>query len=116
MMTLYLEFCGYVVHAASDGLDAIDMAMRVHPRIILMDLMMPLMDGWEATRQLKADARTRDITIVALSARAQGDDDHSTQHAGCDAFLPKPCNLDQLSAMLREFFDGRFHPWTATRY
>lgn len=113
MMTLFLGFCGYVVHAAVDGVEAIDMALRVHPRIILMDLMMPRMDGWEATRQLKADARTRDITIIALSAGSLGAD-HIARHAGCDAFISKPCDLDHLGAMLRDFFDGRSHFPTTT--
>ena len=107
MLTLYLEFCGYVVHVASDGAEAIKIAGRVHPHIILMDLMMQRMDGLEATRRLKADALTSDITIVALSARSQGDEDHVARDAGCDAFISKPCNLEHLAAILRDFFHRR---------
>jgi CheY-like chemotaxis protein len=111
MLTLYLEFCGYVVHSAADGIGAVEMAVRLHPRIILMDLMMPRMDGWEATRQLKANARTSDITIIALSAGSLGDN-HIARYAGCDAFIAKPCDLEYLGNVLRDFFDGRSHPWT----
>ena len=107
MLTEYLAFCGFVTHGAADGLEAIDVAVRIHPPIILMDLMMPRMDGWEATRRLKADARTRDITIIALSAQSQTDEQHVARQAGCDDFIPKPCDLAHLEKVLREFFNGR---------
>lgn len=114
MMTLYVGFCGYLVHVAADGVEAIDMAVRVNPHIILMDLMMPRMDGLEATRRLKADARTKEITIIALSARSLADQADDGRHAGCDAFMRKPCDLDLLGDVLRDFFERRAHPATAT--
>src|SRR3982751_3699131 len=68
MLSEYLAFCGFAVHQAQDGREAIDVAERVRPAVMLMDLMMPRMDGWEAARRLKTAAQTREITIVAVSA------------------------------------------------
>src|SRR4051812_31145378 len=59
MLSEYLSFCGFVVHRAQDGSEAVEVAVRVRPRVVLMDLMMPRMDGWEATRRLKTDDRTK---------------------------------------------------------
>jgi two-component system cell cycle response regulator DivK len=107
MMALFLAFCGYTVHVAADGFEAIDVAVRVRPAIILMDLMMPRMDGWEATRRLKADPWTRTIPIIALSAHSHADECHLARDAGCQDFISKPCDLDGLAAKLRDFFDRR---------
>lgn len=107
MMALFLAFCGYTVHVAADGVEAIDKAVRFRPAIILMDLMMPRMDGWEATRRLKADPWTRAIPIIALSAHSLADEDYRARDAGCQDFISKPCDLDYLATMLREFFDRR---------
>jgi len=109
MLTEYLEMCGFVVHCAADGLEAIAAAMRLHPPIILMDLMMPRMDGWEATRRLKADPRTGDITIIALSAHSSTGDERSNRSTGWDDFIEKPCDLAGLAAVLRDFFYRRCH-------
>jgi CheY-like chemotaxis protein len=73
----------------------------------LMDLMMPRLDGWEATRRLKADARTKDITIIALSALTQTNVQQVAREAGWDAFIPKPCDLPSLVAVLRGILDHR---------
>ena len=107
MMTLFLAFCGYAVRVAADGFEAIDMAVRFRPAIILMDLMMPRMDGWEATRRLKADPWTRAIPIIALSAHSQADEDYLARYAGCQDFISKPCDLAYLATVLRDFFDRR---------
>jgi DNA-binding response OmpR family regulator len=107
MLTQYLAFCGFVVYEAADGIEAIEVALRVHPHIILMDLMMPRLDGWEATRRLKAEARTKDITIIALSALTQTDAQHDARHVGCDGFISKPCDLPSLVAVLRAIFHRR---------
>jgi CheY-like chemotaxis protein len=102
MLTDYLTFCGYIVHAAADGVEAIDLALRVHPRIILMDLMMPRMDGWEATRRLKADDRTRDIVVIAVSACSQSDEPQSIRQSGWDYFMPKPLDLTHVDDVLSD--------------
>jgi two-component system, cell cycle response regulator DivK len=107
MLAEYLEFCGFSVHQAQDGLEALDVARRVRPRMILMDLMMPRMDGWEATRCLRADDRTNAITIVAVSAYSQHDEQQRARRAGCDLFVPKPFDLDQLVDTVRQLLDDQ---------
>jgi CheY-like chemotaxis protein len=106
MLAEYLAFCGFVVHKARDGVEAIAMALRLYPRVILMDLMMPRMDGWEATRRLKSDARTRDIPIIAVSANSHVEDQQMARQAGCDAFVPKPCDLAHLSEIVRDAIES----------
>jgi two-component system, cell cycle response regulator DivK len=101
MVAEYLSFRGFVVETATDGLDALDVAVRVHPAVILMDLTMPRMDGWEATRRLKADSRTRDIPVIALSAHSPEDANQRAQAAGCADYIAKPCDLDHLAGVLR---------------
>ena len=96
MLAEYLSFCGFAVHKAQDGREAIDVAERVRPAVMLMDLMMPRMDGWEATRRLKTDARTREITIVAVSACTHPGDQERARRVGCDEFVCKPVDLESL--------------------
>ena len=87
----YLEFSGFRVDTARDGREAIDKARARHPALVLMDLSLPVIDGWEATRLLKADPATRNILIVALSAHALAADGERARTAGCDGFIAKPC-------------------------
>jgi CheY-like chemotaxis protein len=107
MLAEYLTHCGFVVHEAADGLEAIEVAVRVRPAIILMDLIMPQLDGGETTRRLKADERTRDITIIAVSACTSEDAQRVARHAGCDGFIPKPYDLPSLVRALRGALDRR---------
>lgn len=86
-----LRHVGYVVHEATDGEQGLAMARSTHPDIILMDISVPLVDGWEATRRLKADPATRDIPVVALTAHALPTDRARAEEVGCDAYLAKPC-------------------------
>lgn len=102
MYSEYLRFSGFDVIEASNGFEAIDQATRQQPDIILMDLALPKMDGWEATRQLKADARTREIPIVALTGHALAGHADSALKAGCDAFVTKPCLPDALVAEIQK--------------
>ncbi len=87
----YLEFAGFRVETARDGREAIDKAHALHPDLILMDLSLPGVDGWEATRLLKADPATRHLLIVALSAHALAAEGDRARAAGCDGFIAKPC-------------------------
>ena len=82
---------GYATLEAGDGESALALARREHPDAIIMDLAIPGIDGWEAARRLKADARTADIPIIALTAFAMRGDDERAREAGCDAYLAKPC-------------------------
>jgi two-component system cell cycle response regulator DivK len=101
MLSEYLTVSGFVVHQAQDGMEAVDLASRVRPRVILMDLMMPRMDGWEATRRLKADARTKDATIIAVSAYLEGNTIRRARSAGCDDFIAKPYDIVELGDLVR---------------
>lgn len=87
----YLKFCGFRVAEAQNGVEAIDKAKRLKPDLILMDLSMPVVDGWEATRRLKADASTKSIPVVALTGHAMAGHSESAKSAGCDVVITKPC-------------------------
>lgn len=97
----YFAFRGYRVATAEDGLDAIDKTHALRPDVIIMDLSLPRMDGWEASRRLKADERTHDIPIVALTAHALASAREKAVEAGCDAVMTKPCPPRDLEAEVR---------------
>lgn len=84
---------GYRVLEAANGYEVIEMAARDRPDLILMDLMLPLLDGWEATRRIKAQADTASTPIIAVSALSQPEDAQTARDAGCDAFITKPIPL-----------------------
>ena len=93
---------------AEDGEKGCAMARSERPDIILMDLEMPLVDGWEATRRLKADPQTRDIPIIALSAHALAGAREKALAAGCDEFDTKPVEFDRLVSTMRRLLpDGK---------
>ena len=97
MVAEYLIFRGFSVLKASTGAEAIELARKHRPRLILMDLGMPGLDGWEATRQLKADARTRGSVIIALTAHAMASQHATAISAGCDEVIAKPFDLSDLA-------------------
>ncbi|WP_309891082.1 response regulator [Archangium sp.] len=101
MYAEYLEFSGFRVAEARNGAEAVEKAFALHPAVILMDLSLPVMDGWEATRRLKADARTRAIPVVALTGHALDGHSREAQDAGCDAYVTKPCLPDALVLEVR---------------
>ena len=107
MYAAYLAFSGYRVAEATNGLEAIDKTVELLPDIILMDLALPKMDGWEATRRLKLDERTRHIPIVALTGHALAGHAEGARQAGCDAFVTKPCLPDALVAEIQRILTGR---------
>lgn len=107
MYAAYLQFSGYRVAEATDGFEAIEKSIELLPDIILMDLALPKMDGWEATRRLKSDERTRDIPIVALTGHALAGFAEGARVAGCDAFVTKPCLPDALVAEIQRMLAGR---------
>jgi two-component system, cell cycle response regulator DivK len=107
MYAAYLQFSGYRVAEATDGVEAIEKSLELLPDIILMDLALPKMDGWEATRRLKADERTKDIPIVALTGHALAGFAEGARLAGCDAFVTKPCLPDALVAEIQRMLTTR---------
>jgi two-component system cell cycle response regulator DivK len=113
----YLEYRGFRVATAADGLEAMDKAFELRPDIILMDLSLPGIDGWEATRRLKQDDRTRDIPIIALTAHALASAHDRAREVGCNAVVTKPCLPKDLEMEVRRQLEmktteggGEVHP------
>ena len=107
MLKMRLELLGdFEVQAAEDGEKGCEMAVSERPDLILMDLEMPGMDGWEASRRLKSNPQTRDIPIIALSAHALAGAREKALAAGCDEFDTKPIEFDRLVATMRRVLAG----------
>jgi CheY-like chemotaxis protein len=116
MYAAYLQFSGYRVAEAANGLEALEKTRELMPDIILMDLALPKMDGWEATRRLKADDRTKHIPIVALTGHALAGHAEGARQAGCDAFVTKPCLPDALVTEIQRMLSvSRAEPAAARR-
>jgi CheY-like chemotaxis protein len=96
MLSRRLARRGYEVVTAVDGEQAVQMARTGAPALILMDMSLPVMDGWAATSVLKGDPATKDIPIIALTAQAMSGDRQKTLDAGCDEYETKPIDLDRL--------------------
>ena len=96
MLSRRLARKGYEVVCAVDGQQGLDLARREQPDLILMDMSLPVLDGWEATRRLKADAELRSIPVIALTAHAMASDEQQARDAGCDDFDTKPVELPRL--------------------
>ncbi len=105
MYTQYLSFAGYRVAEAVDGEDALAKARGLLPDVIVMDLSLPRLDGWEATRRLKKDPLTAAIPVIALTGHAMGGHAEGAIDAGCDAFVTKPCVPSDLEARVREMLE-----------
>jgi two-component system cell cycle response regulator DivK len=102
----YLEFSGFSVKTAANGREAIDLAVSLLPDLILMDASMPVLDGWQATKEIKNNAATKHIPVLALTAHAFDDARQEAKAAGCDGFVTKPCLPDDLVAKVRATLDG----------
>lgn len=96
MLSRRLERKGYQVILAQDGRQGLEMTQSETPDLILMDMSLPILDGWEATRQLKADDKTRAIPIIALTAHAMSSDRKKAFDAGCDDYATKPIEMNEL--------------------
>jgi len=108
LQTVVETLLGVRAEVAGDGLSVLASVERERPRVILLDLMMPGLDGFEVTRHLKANPATASIPIVAVSAMARPDDRETALAAGCDEFVRKPFELDDLEAVIRTYLeDGR---------
>jgi CheY-like chemotaxis protein len=105
-MRLELED-GFEVLVAGDGALGLAVAAAERPDLILMDLNLPVVDGWEATRRLRADPATRDIPIIALTAHAMAGDRERALAAGCDEFDTKPVDLERLLEKIRAVLGRR---------
>jgi two-component system cell cycle response regulator DivK len=102
VLSEYLEHHSYRVATAEDGLEALDKAFELCPDLILMDLSMPKLDGWEATRRLKRDPRTRHIPVIAFTGHVLKAYLEQAREAGCDAVMTKPMQPRELEAAVRK--------------
>jgi CheY-like chemotaxis protein len=100
LMRFILELNGYETFLAMDGRDGVNAALKQKPDLILMDLAMPEMDGWEATRLIKKDPLTSSIPLIAVTAHALSGDRARALKAGCDDYITKPMDLAELVSMV----------------
>ncbi len=107
MLSRRLTRQGHEVLIAVDGAQGVAMAMREKPEIVLMDMSLPVLDGWEATRRLKADAATAGIPIIALTAHALASDREQALAAGCDDYDTKPIELPRLLEKIGRLIEQR---------
>jgi two-component system cell cycle response regulator DivK len=98
-----LQVSGYITLEATDGKQGVALARQNKPDLILMDIQMPVMDGIEATRILKADAETKAIPIIALTAQAMKGDEEKIWESGCDGYMPKPLDVKEFLRKVTKF-------------
>jgi CheY-like chemotaxis protein len=110
MLSRRLTRRGYEVLLATDGAQGVEAARTGAPDIILMDMSLPVIDGWEATRRLKSAADTRDIPIIALTALAMASDERMAREAGCDDFDTKPVDLPRLLGKVESWLSRARQP------
>ena len=117
MLSRRLQRKGYEVVLALDGQAGVEMSQTQAPDLVLMDMSLPVLDGWEATRRLKTNASTRHIPIIALTAHAMSSDREKALEAGCDDYDTKPVELPRLlakiEALLRARENGSVHKPTS---
>jgi len=107
MLSRRLERRGYKVVMAEDGAAGVAKAVSENPDLILMDMSLPIVDGWEATRQIKAGPETKGIPVIALTAHAMAGDEEKALAAGCNAYETKPVDLPKLLAKIDALLHGR---------
>ena len=106
MLSRRLMRRGFQVVFAVDGQQGVDLARSEKPDIILMDMSLPVMDGWEATRRVKSDDATRNVPVIGLTAHAMGGDREKAIEAGCDDYDTKPVELDRLIGKIERLLDA----------
>jgi CheY-like chemotaxis protein len=107
MLSRRLERRGHKVLIAADGAQGVAMAQAELPQLILMDMSLPVLDGWEATRQLKAATQTRSIPVIALTAHAMAGDRERAMEAGCDEYETKPVEFQRLLGKIETLLDSK---------
>jgi two-component system, cell cycle response regulator DivK len=103
LVRVVLSLDGYDVRTATSADEALDVLRTFRPRLILMDIQLPGMDGLELTRRLKADPATRDTVILALTAYAMKGDEEKARAAGCDGYVPKPIDTRKLPGLVADY-------------
>ena len=109
MLSRRLRRKGYEVALAVDGAQGVAVASERQPDLILMDMSLPVLDGWEATRALKADAATAPIPVIALTAHAMSEDRERALEAGCDDYDTKPVEFSRLTEKIEALLDATHH-------
>jgi len=109
MLSRRLQRKGYEVVLAVDGPSGVEMARTHAPDLILMDMSLPILDGWEATRRLKSDAATQHIPVIALTAHAMSSDREKALEAGCDEYDTKPIELPRLLGKIESLLSRAAH-------
>jgi CheY-like chemotaxis protein len=107
MLSRRLIRSGYEVVLAVDGEQGVALAASGRPDLVLMDMSLPVLDGWEATRRLKADPATREIPVIALTAHAMAGDEKKAREAGCDDFDTKPVEFTRLLSKIEGLLQKR---------
>ena len=115
MFSEYLQNQGFDVIEATNGIEALQRSVELMPDVILMDLSLPLMDGWEATRRLKSDQRTAGIPVVALTSHAFAGVSEGAKRAGCAAFVTKPCLPEDLVHEIKRVLERTSSPTRKSR-
>jgi CheY-like chemotaxis protein len=105
IVSMSLETQGWDVHKATNGREAVDLAATHHPKLILMDMMMPVMSGYEAVAELKARDDTKEIPIVGLSAKAMASDMERATDLGIDGYITKPFRIAQVLSVIEGYLD-----------
>lgn len=103
LVTFVLEHAGHEITSAINGVEGIEAAQKQHPDLILLDLALPEMDGWEVAKKLKTDPATSDIILVALTAFTMPADKRRAMDAGCDGYLSKPINAATFPGEVAKF-------------
>lgn len=106
MLSRRLSRRGYTIVTALDGQAALDLVASAAPDLVLLDMSLPVIDGWEVARRLKADARTRTVPVIALTAHAMAADRERALAAGCDDFDTKPVDLERLLGKMQALLDA----------
>jgi len=106
MLSRRLTRLGYDIVSAEDGEQGVAMAGSEHPDLIVMDMSLPVLDGWEATRRLKAAPETMGIPVIALTAHAMASDREKALEAGCDDYDTKPVDIDRLKTKIERLIEG----------
>lgn len=107
MYSTFLRFHGLDVMEAANGKEALEHAFQRVPDLVVMDLSLPGVDGWQATRMLKADPRTKNVPVLAVTGHALAGAPEEAANAGCDGFLTKPCLPEDLLREIQRMLDGR---------
>jgi len=107
LVTFILEKHGHEVHAATDGREGIDLAARIRPDLILLDIQLPRMDGYAVARQLRTNPDLATVPIVAVTSYAMAGDREKAINAGCDGYIEKPINPDTFLAQVEQHLSKR---------